>query len=377
MKKNIYSFLFFSLVILINNIASAQNVGINSDGSTPDSKAMLDVKATGSGFLMPRMIWSSRPSSLTGTQDGLMIYSSDGDGTNGAGFYYYKNPNWLPLMDNKKAWSLFGNSGTTAGTNFIGTTDNQNLIFKSNNTERMRITPSGEVIVGGTAPVLPYDLLISTSLSVNYSWPINGYAYHNGGGIYGQVMSGNNTGFAGVQGEYSGTNLSGAGVRGISYNSSTGVEGVDNTGLGWAVLAYGAIGATDGFWNASDRKLKKNISTIKNALNKIVLLNGVEYDFDTEKYKNYSLSNRHHLGFIAQELESVIPEAVTTKTISSTNLGKQNYKGNTETMGIKVINVDAIIPLIVEAIKEQQKLIEQQQTQIEELKSTIEQLKKK
>ncbi|MGE3801929.1 MAG: beta strand repeat-containing protein, partial [Candidatus Kapaibacterium sp.] len=49
-------------------------------------------------------------------------------------------------------WSLTGNSGTTAGTNFLGTTDNISLVFKTNNAERMRITGTGSVGIGTNNP---------------------------------------------------------------------------------------------------------------------------------------------------------------------------------------------------------------------------------
>jgi len=43
------------------------------------------------------------------------------------------------------AWNLTGNSGTTPGTNFIGTTDNKNLIFKTNGTEKLKIESGGDI----------------------------------------------------------------------------------------------------------------------------------------------------------------------------------------------------------------------------------------
>lgn len=48
----------------------------------------------------------------------------------------------------KAQWSLTGNAGTTPGTNFIGTTDAKDLVFKTNNSERIRIKSGGNVIVG-------------------------------------------------------------------------------------------------------------------------------------------------------------------------------------------------------------------------------------
>jgi hypothetical protein len=51
------------------------------------------------------------------------------------------------------AWTLTGNSGTTAGTNFIGTTDAIDWVVKTNNTERLRVLSAGNVGIGTNAPV--------------------------------------------------------------------------------------------------------------------------------------------------------------------------------------------------------------------------------
>ena len=49
-------------------------------------------------------------------------------------------------------WLLTGNAGTTAGTDFLGTTDNVSLVMKTNNSERMRILNTGEVGIGTSSP---------------------------------------------------------------------------------------------------------------------------------------------------------------------------------------------------------------------------------
>lgn len=49
-------------------------------------------------------------------------------------------------------WALTGNAGTNPGTNFLGTTDNKRLVFKTNNAERMTILPTGQVGVGVATP---------------------------------------------------------------------------------------------------------------------------------------------------------------------------------------------------------------------------------
>lgn len=64
-------------------------------------------------------------------------------------------------------WSLTGNAGTVVSTNFLGTTDNKGLVFRTNNTERMRFTAAGLLGLGITAPVSKFQVLgnVTTSLS--------------------------------------------------------------------------------------------------------------------------------------------------------------------------------------------------------------------
>lgn len=126
--------LLFSIYLCsFSCILFAQNLGVNSDGSNPDSSAMLDVKSINKGMLMPRMSLLQR-NAIISPASGLMIYQTD----NIAGFYYYDASAWVPVAGNlntNNLWSTNGNIGTNPSTNFIGTTDNQPLIFKVNNTK--------------------------------------------------------------------------------------------------------------------------------------------------------------------------------------------------------------------------------------------------
>lgn len=56
----------------------------------------------------------------------------------------------MPAASN--AWELLGNTGTTAGTNFLGTVDAQDLVFKTNNTEKVRVLTTGQVGIGTAIP---------------------------------------------------------------------------------------------------------------------------------------------------------------------------------------------------------------------------------
>ncbi len=73
------------------------------------------------------------------------------------------------------AWSLTGNSGTVVGTNFLGTTDNVSLAFKTNNAERLRITNTGFVGIGTSSP--------SEALDVSGNVRATGIVYWGSAGV--------------------------------------------------------------------------------------------------------------------------------------------------------------------------------------------------
>jgi hypothetical protein len=96
------------------------------------------------------------------------------DGTQGAGKVLTSDANGLatwqtPTGGGSAGWSLTGNAGTTAGTNFIGTTDAQDLAFKTNNSEVVRVASNGNVGIGTANPTRGLDIL-----SVGGYWGNNG-----------------------------------------------------------------------------------------------------------------------------------------------------------------------------------------------------------
>ncbi|MGO4819784.1 hypothetical protein ACEN2H_15475, partial [Flavobacterium sp. W22_SRS_FP1] len=83
--------LLFTLIILFSLTATAQSVGINSDGSTPDPSAILDLKSTTKGFLPPRMTEDQRV--LIAAVEGLIVFQTDKNN----GLYLFKNADWIKL----------------------------------------------------------------------------------------------------------------------------------------------------------------------------------------------------------------------------------------------------------------------------------------
>jgi hypothetical protein len=130
----------------------AQGLAVNSDGSTADASALLDVKSSTKGMLVPRMIKTEK-NSISSPATGLMIFQTGPDST---GFHYYSGSQWVWISSSANAWQLSGNSGTSPASNFIGTTDNNPLVFRTQNAEAMRITSGGIFGIGTTTPNTTY-----------------------------------------------------------------------------------------------------------------------------------------------------------------------------------------------------------------------------
>jgi len=122
MKKIILTILFSGIYAL----GFAQGVAINTDNSVPDPSAMLDVKSTTSGLLIPRLT-TAQMQAIPSPAAGLLIYNSET-----ASYWYYRATGWTNLSTGL-SWSLTGNNGTNPSVNFIGTTDDNDIVFKRNN----------------------------------------------------------------------------------------------------------------------------------------------------------------------------------------------------------------------------------------------------
>ena len=85
-----------ALLILITSFSNVkgQGVAINEDDSDPDASAILDVKSTEKGMLVPRMT-SGQRTSIASPATGLLVFQTDGD----IGFYFYDGINWVSLSE--------------------------------------------------------------------------------------------------------------------------------------------------------------------------------------------------------------------------------------------------------------------------------------
>jgi hypothetical protein len=184
----------------------------------------------------------------------------------------------------------------------------------------MRINNNGDVGIGNLSPWAPLNIGTVDSVSDGY---IN-FAKNTGTGTWRNCRVGYSSGFGfaiGDNGNVNNNTNSWTVQFAIAFNAPFASLGVDSTGK--VVMQYG-------YGTSSDERIKTNIKTIENALDKTLLLRGVEYnDIRIEPDKK-------RIGLIAQEVELIIPEVV----------------GIDETTTIKNIAYGPLVGLLIESIKE-------------------------
>ena len=126
---------------------------------------------------------------------------------------------------------------------------------------------------------------------------------------------------------------------------------LSSTGLlvGGSATITGTLGVTGDITSqASDKRLKENIITITSALDKVNKLNGVYFNFTDEANKlNKNLSKNRQVGFLAQEIQSVLPEIVKPAPFDIDSDGNSISGENYLT-----IHYEKVVPLLLQAIKE-------------------------
>ena len=122
------------------------------------------------------------------------------------------------------------------------------------------------------------------------------------------------------------------------------------------------IGDVIAFYS-SDKRMKDNIENISDPINKIQQIRGVYFDWNekapswTRGWQGQPEGKKHDVGVIAQEIQTVLPEAVLERPVES------NYSG------MLAVNYEKIVPLLIEGIKEQQNTIEELTKRIEKLEN--------
>ncbi|NQY28432.1 MAG: tail fiber domain-containing protein [Flavobacteriaceae bacterium] len=146
--------IIYTFILLSCFTYAQQGVGIGI--TTPDNSAILDVTSTTRGLLITRVSLSDVTDATTPVNTpatGLLVYNTNAvvTGGDGKGFYYFNATVWVKIGSNP-GWSITGDSGTVAGTNFLGTTNAQDFIISTNTLEAIRVEAGGDIGIGTTNP---------------------------------------------------------------------------------------------------------------------------------------------------------------------------------------------------------------------------------
>jgi hypothetical protein len=148
-----------------------------------------------------------------------------------------------------------------------------------------------------------------------------------------------------------------------SYAASGDVTVFGNMGIGtspsttYRLYVSGAAYATI-VWQSSDASLKENVGPIASPLQKLRNVQGVSFTWKQEGNEHRGFPGGKHNGVVAQDVEKVFPEVVQD--------GPE---------GEKAVAYSELIPILIEAMKEQQNLIDLQQKDIQELKAALKKIK--
>ena len=189
--------------------------------------------------------------------------------------------------------------------------------------------------------------------SVNGSAGIGLNVYSNGGN--GAVMAFHRGGYYAVN-------------MGLDSDNVIRIGGWSAAGSRWQLDMSGnmyAAGNVTAY--SSDRRLKKNIKNIENAVSLLSQIRGVYFDWeDFVDDLGFNPIDRHDIGVIAQEIQQVIPMAIKPAPFDTGIEGKSQSGQNYLT-----VQIEKIIPVLIEAIKEQQVYIDKQEERLLALEKHI------
>jgi hypothetical protein len=279
----------------------------------------------------------------SGTSAGVEFGAYTNSGNGGFGKYSTGNTPYKNIV----AGSTYIYNGSSGDITLLNDAASGNISFAAGgvSTAQMFISASGNVGINKSSP--DHKLSIVDSNYNQYSLRLESQSGNTSGRWGGIGFAGESVNtkagifFVSEGGSYSRGNLV------FCNNSDFSQASVTTADTRMTITKEGNIGAPSGtnIYNASDVRLKQNITTITNGLNKIIGLNPVMFNWingyvESEEGKNM-------LGFIAQEVQNIVPEAV-----ESFSDGSNITVGETVIENPLRVNEKFIIPVLVKAIQE-------------------------
>ena len=235
---------------------------------------------------------------------------------------------------------------------------------------------------GGTHDTNIYGIYTEASgigLGLDFHYGIwaraSGNTSANNLGVVGEALAGTNAHSYGVYGEATAYDMNAYGVVGEAIGSGLGARyGVlgstfNATDSVYAGYFDGNLVYTGSLYKPSDRMFKKDIRDMDGALDKVLALRPRRYSYKRQlAAEGVALPYGEHYGLVAQEVEEVLPELV-GDLVHPGNPAIREGEVQGENIAYKGVNYVEMIPLLIQAMKEQQQTIEDLKREIETLKS--------
>lgn len=289
----------------------------------------------------------------TGVENIGLLVNHNGSSTAALGVNFSGTGNAIQAVSTNA-----GNTTSTIQASTNSSTGTNSALFGQSTGAARAI--AGQVESSATADVAVKGLNLRTSGGIGVEGVgfngVSGTTQFPGGiGVYGS-----NTGVA-----TGGPASLGIGTYGSGFHGIYGQTNHPNGWGGWFTADLGVEGtgyALGGWINASDKRLKSNITAISSPLDQLLGLEGKHYTI------SYNLKNqdghvtktqRQEYGLIAQDVEMIFPEMVVEKAILKNTGDDTMYKS---------INYTQLIPVLVEAVKELKQEVDDLRHEIEMLK---------
>ena len=193
----------------------------------------------------------------------------------------------------------------------------------SNAQGAMSLTTDGNLVVATSISIGQGETITTPSSTPLYvEGVVSGSTVFEVQGTQGQLFS--------ITDDLTGTIFAASDISGIPILevNASGVVTIDDT-----LNVYGDVTA----YYSSDERLKDNVTPITNAIDKMKMIGGYEFDWN-----DLSKNKGHDVGVMAQEIEKVLPEVVTTRK-----------------NGFKAVKYDKLTALLIQANKELIKRVEE------------------
>jgi trimeric autotransporter adhesin len=259
-KGNMKHYLLLILLFYLSVPSLAQTAGIGIGTTSPNSSAILDVKSTTKGLLIPAMT-AAQKNAIVNPATGLLIFQTDGS----PGFYFNRgtavSPDWTAIITSVNGWSTSGNSGTDPSSNFIGTTDNQPLVFKTSNIMSGKIdAAASNIFMGYQSGVNAISGVGSPSIFNSFFGNRSGFNTISG---YRNTFIGNQSG----ESNTTGINNTAVGSEALQLN----ITGGNNTAIGFGALKGNSTGSSN--TSLGGGSLENNTTGIRNTALGVFALN--------------------------------------------------------------------------------------------------------